>query len=100
MIETECECNQEFLIDNLDDEDDSADEVEDLNTNAVLESSQTLLCIICCENPRDILLQPCNHIKLCSICYTNISETAMKNNSKILCPYCREIVQNSNKIYL
>lgn len=46
-------------------------------------------CIICFDQPRNIILNPCNHVKICSDCFEEISETYQKNNSSVLCPVCR-----------
>lgn len=68
--------------------------------NLTTESQHELDCIICNNKPKNIVLLPCRHFKLCTDCFTKHSETSMQNsNSIILCPYCRQIVHTSMKIY-
>lgn len=78
--------------------DDSDDDKEDEDSHSDILCST--LCIICFDQPRNIILNPCNHVKICCDCFEKIADTYRKNNSTVLCPVCRQIVQNSAKIYL
>jgi len=52
----------------------------------------SLKCIICLTNERNILCLPCKHLVLCEECSDNII------NNK--CCFCREIVVETMKIYV
>lgn len=79
--------------------DDSADCLENSIEPTITSQAESLLCIICCERQRTVLLQPCNHYKLCAICYKSIYETAIEKKTKFVCPYCRQIVKQSCNIF-
>jgi hypothetical protein len=34
-----------------------------------IEAEEEILCIICCERPRQLLFYPCGHIVVCGICF-------------------------------
>lgn len=69
--------------------------------NAQQEENKIILtCAICFESPRNILLQPCNHCKMCSDCFSKLCNDSLKNNNELLCPFCRQIIKNSCHIYL
>ncbi|KAG7306953.1 hypothetical protein JYU34_007077 [Plutella xylostella] len=42
------------------------------------------LCVVCTENPKEIILLPCGHVCLCEDCADNIKEQ---------CPICREKIE-------
>ena len=47
-------------------------------------------CSICCESPRNIVLQPCRHAMFCEKCVQSL----YAHNDKPRCPICRaEIVR-------
>lgn len=48
------------------------------------------LCIICCENQRSIIFNPCLHLCVCSTC-----SPKLKSNK---CPVCRDDIQNKKEI--
>ncbi|KAI8429600.1 hypothetical protein MSG28_000198 [Choristoneura fumiferana] len=43
------------------------------------------LCVVCAENPKEIILLPCGHVCLCEDCSDNIQEA---------CPICRERIHS------
>lgn len=47
-------------------------------------------CIVCCAKPKNILLQPCNHVCACKECASKLSS----------CPVCRKAVTSKVKIFL
>ncbi|XP_071442152.1 mitochondrial E3 ubiquitin protein ligase 1 [Hetaerina americana] len=49
------------------------------------------LCVVCRENPKEIILMPCGHVCLCEDCFDSI-------NSK--CPVCRADVENVSVAYI
>lgn len=58
--------------------------------NRIQQLKDSVNCIICRENKRDILFTPCNHICICEEC----------SNKKIdNCIICKSVIQNKNKVY-
>jgi hypothetical protein len=52
-------------------------------------------CIICMDNNKNIILQPCGHLVYCNDCYNNYY-----NMQKFMtCPICRNEIYNIIKIY-
>ncbi|XP_063531283.1 mitochondrial E3 ubiquitin protein ligase 1 [Cydia strobilella] len=47
--------------------------------------SEAQLCVVCTENPKEIILLPCGHVCLCEDCSDNITEQ---------CPICRERIES------
>ncbi|XP_061711907.1 mitochondrial E3 ubiquitin protein ligase 1-like [Cydia pomonella] len=50
-----------------------------------LSQAQLLLCVVCIENPKQIILLPCGHVCLCEDCSDRITEQ---------CPICRERIES------
>lgn len=48
-------------------------------------------CIVCFDNPREVLLEPCNHVCLCENCAERIGS---------FCPLCRKGISNKKAIFL
>lgn len=48
------------------------------------------LCIICCENEREVCIQPCCHVCSCESCFQNFTN----------CPVCRSPIKGKLKVYL
>lgn len=59
----------------------------DKNTHGIDPSK---LCTICYEHELDTLIQPCNHLCICSHCSPNIRK----------CPICRGEIQNKVKVFI
>lgn len=51
------------------------------------------LCIVCQENPKEIIYLPCGHFCLCKDCSNQIRKT-QKN-----CPVCRKQVKRTSRVY-
>lgn len=49
-----------------------------------------LMCNVCLDKAKDILLKPCNHLVCCDICIRSI----------IKCPLCRVQIESHEKIYI
>jgi hypothetical protein len=62
--------------------------------NKINELEEMVYCLLCRENPRTILFQPCLHLTLCVDCHRQ-EEMQMKN-----CPFCREKITSHLKIFL
>lgn len=48
-------------------------------------------CLVCCQNPREIILLPCGHVCLCLDCSERIND---------LCPVCRAEIQTKATAYI
>ena len=48
-------------------------------------------CVVCFERPKDTLLQPCNHICVCSDCARRLAPP--------ICPVCRTLITGTAKIF-
>jgi hypothetical protein len=48
------------------------------------------LCVACWERPRDVLMMPCKHLCLCSVCARRVSA----------CPLCRATTKKKIQIFL
>ncbi|KAK3921935.1 Mitochondrial E3 ubiquitin protein ligase 1 [Frankliniella fusca] len=49
------------------------------------------LCIVCRENPKEVVLLPCGHVCICEDCSEDISD---------LCPVCRAEILSRNPAYI
>ena len=58
------------------------------------EVSDKLLCIICQENDRGVIILPCKHLCLCQICADKIKI------KKKTCPVCQQPISDYLKFYL
>lgn len=81
-------------------ESESSSEESDKDSHNDSEENESLKCRICFQNPRNILLQPCMHYKICSSCFSHLKETAIALKNELLCPFCRQIINKSGPIYL
>lgn len=48
-------------------------------------------CVVCFENPREVLLEPCNHVSLCENCAEKVGSS---------CPICRQYITRKRAVYL
>ncbi|XP_013114492.1 uncharacterized protein LOC106092246 [Stomoxys calcitrans] len=55
-----------------------------------------LVCVICYERPKSVLLFPCKHVCLCGECSTNVMNDRMLQ----YCPLCRELITKTMNVYL
>jgi DNA repair exonuclease SbcCD ATPase subunit len=62
--------------------------------NKINELEETFYCLLCRDNPRTILFQPCLHLTLCDGCHHQ-EEMQMKT-----CPFCREKITSHLKIFV
>lgn len=53
------------------------------------ESADDLICCICLDRTRDVVLDPCKHIVVCKNCVHTLKD---------ICPYCREVVKKIIKL--
>lgn len=54
------------------------------------ESGGSLLCVVCQDNDRKMLFQPCNHISCCETCANDLNQ----------CPICRTHIERKCHVYL
>jgi hypothetical protein len=65
------------------------------------------LCNICYVNPKNLILNPCNHFSMCDKCYINLSKQIQNrsngdngnNGDNVYCPMCRKKVDNVINIF-
>jgi hypothetical protein len=62
--------------------------------NKINELEETFYCLLCRDNLRTVLFQPCLHLTLCDGCHHQ-EEMQMKT-----CPFCREKITSHLKIFL
>lgn len=56
---------------------------------------ERIMCCICMEREKSVLLQPCNHICLCGLCADELSESY-----RPVCPLCRTVIVSHTDVYL
>ncbi|XP_058797911.1 mitochondrial E3 ubiquitin protein ligase 1 [Phymastichus coffea] len=49
------------------------------------------ICVICCTNPREIILLPCGHVCLCEDCSIHVTSN---------CPVCRKNITQKSAAYI
>lgn len=57
-----------------------------------LKEKNKILCSICYDSSISLLLEPCNHICICELCYNSL----VTNN----CPICKKEILSTKKVYL
>jgi len=55
--------------------------------------TEGLECIVCMTNVRNVIMQPCNHLCMCRLCYEIY-------NKKEECPVCRGNVESVTNIII
>lgn len=61
-----------------------------LQTNKNLEKDKLILCCICMNDQKNIVLYPCRHLCVCSKCIGRITK----------CPICRASYERGEKIFI
>ena len=56
-----------------------------------LEQAEQRQCVICLENPKNVVLSPCNHLCICEDCSAHVVRT---------CPICRSTIKKKTVVYL
>lgn len=57
------------------------------------------LCVICLEQPKEVVLLPCRHLSTCQQCDVALSKLKCKNKNKT-CPICQSFVRQRIRVYL
>jgi len=62
------------------------------------------LCVICCENPRDLVFMKCNHCVTCKVCFLEMLADRLEDWSIDFdyppCPLCRIPAEKCMKVIL
>lgn len=72
---------EELYDDSDDDDEEEVDSDDDLNE---------MLCVVCNLNEKSVVLEPCNHLKICENCIT----------AATTCPFCNENVTGHKIVFL
>jgi hypothetical protein len=56
-------------------------------------------CIVCMDNKKEIILEPCGHLVYCYVCCSNYYNNCYDKMKKLECPMCRIEVNGIIKIY-
>ena len=60
-------------------------EGEEVGEREVIEVPETLECIVCMENMKEVMMEPCGHVCMCRQC----SERLRLPSGRVKCPVCR-----------
>ena len=66
--------------------------IQEESTSGSTASTSAPKCVICIDNPADILVRPCKHVCMCASCSPQMSDRP--------CPVCRGRVTTMERIYL
>ena len=69
--------------DNCDDTDSTDDDVSDNHNTMMIPDS--LECIVCMENAKEVMMEPCGHVCICRTC----AEVMRLPSGRVKCPVCR-----------
>jgi len=71
----------------------------------LVEEEKRLICLVCMEKERAILLRPCNHFVLCEDCYEKLCNDASSlegvdgESERPQCPKCRYEVKDHLRVF-
>ena len=51
-------------------------------------------CVVCRENPHDVVFQSCRMCCVCQSCFEKIKKTAQNDRKPMQCPLCRQKIEN------
>jgi predicted nuclease with TOPRIM domain len=88
------ETYKQQLEENIDMLNKSVSSLSSYNTDLKCEIEK-FNCVVCMDNQKDIILEPCGHLVFCNDCYNNCYNTY----SNLECPICRIQVNGIIKIY-
>ena len=60
------------------------------------EAKEGLVCIVCWDQKRAVLCQPCNHLNMCETCAQNVQE----QQQELICPTCRAPITELVKVFI
>jgi hypothetical protein len=70
-----------------------SDKLDDLTKTG---EPRTEECVVCLENPRQVLLLPCKHMCVCVRCSVLMDVTSLT----LTCPICRSCVQQKIRVFI
>jgi hypothetical protein len=59
-------------------------------TQGESKAGDDILCIVCCERRKNLMLEPCRHVCLCEECRPGVDK----------CPLCRRTIKNHVKLFM
>lgn len=65
-----------------------------VDSGSLSSSEEVLLCFVCLQNERNVVLKPCYHLALCKSC-----DDLMRKHKTRLCPVCSKVVTSSKQAY-
>jgi hypothetical protein len=87
--------SQSYLRDKISKKDCQFMYIYPLN-NETVNRTLNLTCVICMENDRNILIEPCHHICCCRTCIDHLRDG---NRPNFNCPICRTSITRTVEIY-
>ncbi|KAG8039600.1 hypothetical protein G9C98_008243 [Cotesia typhae] len=66
---------------------------------SIIEEIPSTNCEICITGPREMIVLPCHHYRMCFDCSTKISEVANENNLPLKCPFCNCPAQEFSRVF-
>ncbi|XP_044594325.1 uncharacterized protein LOC123271865 [Cotesia glomerata] len=101
--------NAEFLIEEqldlyppLENEEDSTRENQNEGNDEhelIIEEIPSTNCEICITGPREMIVIPCHHYRMCFQCSTKISHVANEKNLQLKCPFCNSPAQEFCRVF-
>jgi hypothetical protein len=70
---------------------------KDVDTH--LKSCPQKMCIICIDNERDTIMNPCGHVVCCYNCTEKVFSDKNVQNNNAKCPICRKKIQSFKKLF-
>ncbi|CAD6236063.1 GSCOCG00012453001-RA-CDS [Cotesia congregata] len=56
-------------------------------------------CQICIKGPREIIVHPCCHYRMCQVCSKKVQKTAQEKRLPLKCPFCNELAQMFCRVF-
>ena len=67
------------------------EELERLRDARFVNLNDDYKCIICVDRPRNVIMKPCLHFSICSVCYANLR--------KKVCPICKKPLNDCIEVF-
>ena len=59
---------------------------------------ERMLCVVCMEREKSVVLMPCKHLCICKWCVDQL--IAQSGRKKAMCPVCRELIKDTIKPFM
>ena len=69
------------------------------DTVSTLSMPDDVTCVVCQENRRDILFQPCNHLCMCKDCVVQ-AQRMLPAYQNAKCPLCRAEIRHKISVFM